>query len=486
MKDYQNFFNRDFYPTPPEAIDRMMSMSDVRGKIVLEPSFGSGNIVRWLNANGAKEVIGCEINDKLRMSADCRVLCADFFDLTAEQVSHIDMIVMNPPFSNCEKHILHAWEIAPAGCEIVTLCNANLIDGHGRYGTRETINDLVGLYGSKEVVGDVFKEAERRTDCMIGLVRLYKNGENGEEFSKYFTDEEDNEEVGEGIIKYNEVREAVQRYVQAVNMFDGVMEASRAINDVTAVFGSHSIKFGAYECGYDKTNKTITKDVFRKELQKKAWRWIFSKFNMDRFVTRSVYNDINKAIELQSNIPFTMRNIYRMIEMIIGTHEDRMNRVICEAFDMISKYSSDNVTYHGETWKTNSAHMVNRKFIVPYACEVGWKGYVQVRYEMNGQMTDILKALCHVTGTRYEWTETDSNGVKREMRMRDLYGFCHDQDLQFGQWYSFGFFEVKFFKKGTMHCMFQNEETWYKFNQIVAKARGWRLPINVKVKNNKK
>ena len=30
--DYQNLFNRDFYPTPVEVIERMMSMSDVNGK----------------------------------------------------------------------------------------------------------------------------------------------------------------------------------------------------------------------------------------------------------------------------------------------------------------------------------------------------------------------------------------------------------------------------------------------------------------------
>ena len=46
--DYQNFFNRDFFPTPVEVIDQMMQFSEVQGKIVLEPSAGSGNIVDWL------------------------------------------------------------------------------------------------------------------------------------------------------------------------------------------------------------------------------------------------------------------------------------------------------------------------------------------------------------------------------------------------------------------------------------------------------
>lgn len=484
MNNYQSFFNRDFYPTPDKAIEQMTASVDVSGKIILEPSFGSENIVNWLVKHGAKEVLGCEINDRLRAAAkNCTVIGGDFLQLTSDKVSHIDMIIMNPPFSRCEQHIMHAWEIAPPGCEIVSLCNYNMI---GRsYGTSRSVNSLIELYGFSDNLGDVFGEAERKTDCMIGLIYLCKNGENGEEFAKYFTDEEDDEEIGNGIVRYSEVREAVQRYIQAVSMFDSVMEANKAINDVTGAFDFSKIKFGAYVS--DRNNyTTITKDVFRKELQKHAWRWVFNKFNMDRFLTRDVMNDLNRVIELQSNIPFTMKNIYRMIEMIVGTQADRMNRVVCDTFDRICKYSRENVSYCGETWKTNSAHMVNRKFIVPYACNIGYDGKVDIRYEFCGEMTDMVKALCFVTGTKYEWTEVDEHGNKHQRRLRDLYEFSRDLRMEFGRWYSFSFFEIKCFKKGTMHLQFQNEDVWYKFNQIVAKARGWRLPVNVKVGNKKK
>lgn len=54
MENY-SFFDRDFYPTPVEVIDQMMQFSDVVGKVVLEPSAGSGNIVEWCKASGAKQ-----------------------------------------------------------------------------------------------------------------------------------------------------------------------------------------------------------------------------------------------------------------------------------------------------------------------------------------------------------------------------------------------------------------------------------------------
>lgn len=39
-------FNSDFYPTPPEVAAEMLDPLDLRGRVVLEPSAGSGNLVK--------------------------------------------------------------------------------------------------------------------------------------------------------------------------------------------------------------------------------------------------------------------------------------------------------------------------------------------------------------------------------------------------------------------------------------------------------
>lgn len=38
------------------------------------------------------------------------------------------------------------------------------------------------------------------------------------------------------------------------------------------------------------------------------------------------------------------------------------------------------------------------------------------------------------------------------------------------------FFEIKCFKKGTMHVRFIDESVWLTFNQRVSKIKGWVLP----------
>src|SRR3990167_7680119 len=124
-------FNKDFFPTPEAVALQMLEGYDVAGKVVLEPSAGKGDIIDVLQSQGA-EVIACETNKDLQkiVKSKCKLIAEDFLTVEAAQVSHISFIVMNPPFSADEKHILHAWEIAPAGCVILALCNLATVEHH--------------------------------------------------------------------------------------------------------------------------------------------------------------------------------------------------------------------------------------------------------------------------------------------------------------------------------------------------------------------
>lgn len=200
-------FNADFYPTPRHVIDTMLSADDLTGKTVLEPSAGKGNIVDALNELGCK-VISCEKDPDLAkiVESKSRFLKHDFLEVRKDEVSHIHAIVMNPPFSADEKHILHAWEIAPDGCTVIALCNwETLANRYTR--SRQILSQVVNDYGGKENLGPVFDTAERKTGINIGLIRLYKPAAEGD-FAEYFDSEEDDPEFeSNGIMPYNAVRE---------------------------------------------------------------------------------------------------------------------------------------------------------------------------------------------------------------------------------------------------------------------------------------
>ncbi len=176
--------NADFYPTPEDVINTMMLGEDILGKTILEPSAGSGNIVKWLKSNGAGEVIACEKEKYLQklLVGECNLLAEDFLSVKAEQISHVDYIVMNPPFSNGVKHIKHAFDIAPAGCTIIALCNTSNLE-NSYSSERQELRELIALYGCSESLGAVFVASERRTDVQVSLIKLYKEAEGNDEFA---------------------------------------------------------------------------------------------------------------------------------------------------------------------------------------------------------------------------------------------------------------------------------------------------------------
>src|SRR5690348_9625707 len=104
-------FNQDFYPTPENVIELMLNGENIEGKVILEPSAGKGNIVDYLLLNGAADVIACELHPDLKtiLASKCKVIADDFLTVESHQISHVDLIVMNPPFTADEKHITHAF-----------------------------------------------------------------------------------------------------------------------------------------------------------------------------------------------------------------------------------------------------------------------------------------------------------------------------------------------------------------------------------------
>lgn len=452
-------FNADFYPTPPDLAERMIGPLDLTGRVVLEPSAGRGDLVRACLSHGAREVLVCERDPDLRHLA-ARVgnlVAEDFLELRPEQVSHIEAVVMNPPFSADERHILHAWAVAPAGCDIVALCNASTLGNTWSRGRRE-LAGLVEAYGSAETVKDAFQDADRQTGVSVSIIRLRKPGAAPErEYAGFYLGPDDVEAEGQGLIPYSLAREVVNRYVAACRIFDEQLDAAtRMHNALGGLYGSEL----AFTCTAD--GAPVTRNRFRKDLQKKAWLYVFNKVGMEKHATRGLRSDINAFVEQQSAVPFTMRNIYRMIEIVACTQEQRVDRAVEEAFDNLTRHHKEN-RHNVEGWAHNSAYLFARKFIAPYTCERNYSGRtVNLQlYTGNGeQVVDLVKALCFLTGT-------DFDTVKEPEATRGL---------EPGTWYDWGFFRFKAHLKGTLHLEFKDREVWGALNRRVGKIKGYTLP----------
>lgn len=114
LVDQQKLFQK-FY-TPQWLVEKLVTLADVKGKTVLEPSCGDGRVMRECIKQGAAEVTGIDIEPECELF---NVTKADFLEIESEEL--VDVVVGNPPFSRTDwlKHTLHAYQFVKPGGKLV-------------------------------------------------------------------------------------------------------------------------------------------------------------------------------------------------------------------------------------------------------------------------------------------------------------------------------------------------------------------------------
>lgn len=525
-------FHNEFYPTPLFVIEMMLNGVDVENKICYEPSAGKGDIITELYNKGAQKVYYSEITKDLSVICDSKNgihISDNVFDVRAEDISNVNLIVMNPPFSNAVKHILHLHSIMSDGCELIAIMNKDNFNGHTRQRGISELERIVKEFGEFVDLGSVFENAERETKVDVRMVKIKKPSNNQEDFFDGFFLDDDQEYSEQGIVQYNVVRDLVGRHVEAIKCFDRQMNEAVKMNEIVS-------GFFALDMGLNITSnqKSITRNEFIRKLKIQSWKWVFDNLNIKKYATQKLKENINLFIEQNSHIPFTMKNIYVMISNIVNTSGDRMNMVIEEVFDNMTKHYSEN-RYDVEGWKTNEQYLLGKKFIYPclepYSKDNLYKidnnvliGY---RYGNFERIEDLHKAVCFIEGKNYDLIpelqnllrfkyHIYCNGVplrgnfeKFKILNSYVYGYgCTNKyddnekylnklksdypqynfeykfiDIDYGKWYETEFFMIKCFKKGTIHFEFKDKDVWGRFNQKVAELKGF--PLFEKTRNNK-
>lgn len=491
---------KEFYPTPPHIIYKMLSGLDFKIiKTILEPSAGKGDIVDKIRE---KEQIYNSPYRKFSFDIDCieidqnlqhilkgknfRVVYNDF--LTYDTMKEYDLIIMNPPFSNGCKHLLKALEMQKRnGGAVVCLLNAETLKNPCTNDRLDLQRKLTEYNAKIEFIQNAFLSAERKTAVEIALVKVQLPEIQRESFileglrkvqeQKEFTEEENTQltendffkaivnqyqlEVNAGI---NLIKEYYAMKPFILSEFGKDKETGETIQQGGCIL---SLDIGSNRDAYH--NKLSVNEYIR-EVRRKYWKALFKNKKFIGLLTGNLQHDFYNKVEELKDYDFSLYNIYELkIDMQKNIIKGIENTIMDLFEELSNKYHwydemSKNIHYYNG-WKTNKAWIINKKVIIPLDGFDNW--YQSKFYPTNckvvEKLQDMEKCFNYLDGGL-----TEAVDLEESLKFAEEYGETKNIQLKY--------FTVTFYKKGTCHITFNNEELLKKFNIFGSQHKGWLPP----------
>lgn len=493
--------NEEFYPTPHELAVRMAELVDMeRVNYVLEPSAGKADLLMALKERRKDYPKGYSAWDyapyrlEYQYEVDCiekdsnlasllkgkeyNVVYDDFLDFSTHKC--YDLIIMNPPFSNGDKHLLKAISLIKYGGQIVCLLNAETIRNPYTNTRKELLQKLQQLNATIEYVEESFSHAERKT--MVEVAIIYIDIPAKEPISLILDNLEEPQGVDLEFAEYKDVTlyDVIKRMVQSYNYEIKVgvkfieeycriqpylisnlkdKEKHTSHNLLSLKVGDSYVENNAYEI----INKYVEK------VRYKYWYALGDRPQMKAMMTSNLIDVYFGKISELKHKEFNIHNIELVNEELMSQLNLAVENTILNLFDEFTKHywfseCTQNIHYYNG-WATNKAHKVNKKVILPINA-TDWNNTIRVnQYEVLRKLNDIEKTMDYLNDGRvYPYTN-----IENTLSYAERMGISRNIDTKY--------FKVTFYKKGTCHLTFKNEEILKKFNIFGGQKKGW-LPPN--------
>lgn len=549
-------FGIQFYPTPPNLVERMMSKVDLnKVSYVLEPSAGKGDIIdgfrkyikdrtksynlrqktkgkraeteffktkdeciSYVNAKFGTEFTTikefnkyfCDLADK---NDDEEIECCidsydsdltnKVFEIEAVEIDtslqailkdkkikivgndfaeynpccRYDLIMMNPPFQDGDKHLLKALKLIENGGQCVCILNAETLKNPYSDSRIYLANLLEKYEADIEYIENAFSDAENTTDVEIALVYVdiptkeieldvFKNLVMGEEYKCDYEDYNDTQLATDDIIG-NFVKQYEFEAKAGAKVIDTFYSMQKYIPNTD---GGHSmISLSVLGCSDDmdmKSTKFNPVNTYIRLLRDKYWSLLFQSKEMSRLLTQTARDKYLYKIREFRDYDFTFSNIKQLQIELVSHLSTNIDDAILKQFDNFTyKNSMDNASnvHYFTGWKTNDAFMINSKVIVPM-----W-GIYGNRYgsswslcKASDFLEELEKIFVYLDGGKTEGADISSI----------LYGYNYSNKYN-GEKIQSKYFDVEFKKKGTVHIWFTNAELLKKFNIFGCQKHGW-------------
>lgn len=476
--------DKQYYPTPKEITGKMYSKIDWKKvTTILEPNAGSGSLIenihnvekyscRW---NWKENIDCCEIDSNLRYTLEGKgytVVYDDF--LTYSTYKHYDLYLMNPPFANGVMHLLKAISLAEnnGGGQIACLINKQTIENPHTNARRDLLNKIRKYSGKIYDFGKCFKKAIRKADVEVYMVFIniplppvhsniwedLEKAKKENEINNTTSTLAVNDDINNLIVQYNMETEAVKRLANEIIALN-----QQCLVPLNLQYGNRDVITSKYKF----SNEII------EEIRLKYWKALFDKPVFTKGLTNNLLESYRSNILEMEVYEFNRYNIERLLARLKAELKQTLEDTLLELFDKFtSEYtwfpeSQNNIHYYNG-WKTNKAHKIGKKVIIPSYCfKTSFFTDTKVLdpYLMVRELLDIEKAFNYLdseTGLTYDSKLAEiCTKAAADNQTRNI---------------EFKYFTVTFYKKGTMHITFNCPDIIKAFNIYAGQRKSWLPP----------
>lgn len=410
---------------------------------------------------------------------DVHIIHDDF--LTFDSRKSYSLILMNPPFSNGDEHLLKAIEMqSRSGGEIRCILNAETLRNPYTNRRKYLTNKLLELNADVTFLTEAFSDAERKTDVDIAIVKLEipEPKHDSEFFDRLRTAAQIKEtptedvtdltvadfmerivtqftvEVDAGLTLIREYK-AMQPYI--LSSFSPDKYASP---NLTLVVGSHD------------RYHTLSENEYLELTRQKYWDALFTNKEFVGQLTSNLREKYRKTVGRMSAYDFTLFNIQQVMTQMNAEMGQGIQDTIVKLFDRMTEAHSwypecEKNTHYFDGWKTNKVHKINSKVILPVNgmfADVSWHKKPFNIGNAEATIADIEKVFDYLDGNMT--APVDLHGV--------LERACEEGQTKNIQC---KYFSVTLYKKGTMHIKFHDQRLVDRFNIYCCQKKNW-LPPN--------
>lgn len=482
--------NKNFYPTPLYLINRMEQKVKNWDYIesILEPSAGKGDIVnvlkqrkRYSYSDKNFDIDCIEIDPNLQMilkGNGFKVVHDDFLNYNGYK--NYQLIMMNPPFDCGDRHLLKALDMQKRGGQIVCLLNAETLLNPCTNIRKDLLRKLTELEADIEFIEDGFVNAERKSKVKTALVYVNIKDDKIIKDDSFIVDNLNKaREKKENYEQPTEITDKLDYLEQIVQQFNFEVEGSiKLIREYEAFkpYMKSSFTEDRYSrgsilnlrCGDDE----VKINSYLKLVRSKYWGALFTNEEFTKNLTSNLVKEYREHIQKLCDYDFTMFNIksiqLEMSKNMIQGVEDTILKLFEEFSNTYHWYDemSNNVHYYNG-WKTNKCYMVNKKVIIPLSgyrdLSYSFGGYDPTQYDVKDKLSDIEKVFNYLDGGL-----TPDMNLQHELNQAKIDNRTKKVPLKY--------FTVTFYKKGTCHIEFTNEELLKKFNIYGGRGKNWLPP----------